>query len=1706
MQPATDDTSPSKQLLLLGALVPLLLAGGPLLIGEGVDIPDDGLYYAVACWEWLRTAVTEGRSIWFVPGKLGGVSLYSDVVPMGPFYPFCWLTLILPVVPALGLSALLHAAGTLLAIRWLALLHGASPLSATLAGAALVAGPVGLATFQDCQIDTWPAFLWFPMVLACLERLRQAETTERTRWITLGAAAVALLLLGSHLRLAATAGGAIALWALLRGRDLPGALAVGVLGLLGGAVGFVPPLLEARIASDGASTLPSLGLAADQALGLDSLPGIFAPTAYVLDRDVGIGVVLGLALLAFFWAPGGGRDTSPALRRALGTVEGRMGLFVLLLVAAGTKLPFVQYLFAPLILLSHPVNLVYPALAAFPAAALAAIGLDRLLAASPDERAAWLRGPAGLVLGLLLGAVVLRALWGPKGFPTTTQWTNYLVGGGQALAVLAAAIVLLNQEAGRRRSVLLVALALLDLSLFAVRGHTAVPSQPLHATGQTSPAIASLVEGGYLDLEDLARGFDSALPGRSVVADAAELITTNPDWEELGDREAYRAAGGLEAGEAATAPEPKSQAVTAGAQGRPGGPASASVEEEIERVEVDAPVQQAALLNRSLPPHYGVARGLRGGAGRSKMAPVRVLDFWAPIAEPLHDARFQAHVLTALFGRSDGIGARSLHLLGLPVALWDTQLSFRIEETVPPCYSPSATKVVPDAKTRVQRLLSRTGPVVDPALLEREGLPAAAERSVSCSDTSTVQVGEGTGGIAVLRERWHPGWSVRTATGASLTTFPVNQMHLGIALPAGPQELRARFRPPGLSASLALSAGVWALLLGLGLWSRRKAGRALTPRPSSTPSAGLPALLGLGLLLYSAAPAQAATLSGTVDPLPEDTQVEVWVTSSLDLSAPGQPAARAQPEARTGRFSIELEAGGPTGKASGRRWLFLRQSVFHPTLGPITLIIPHDLHGFDAANPPQDPRLRAASPLLARLRAEGKLHPLAWVQPLLIAILIFGVGWALRAWMGWRIGVIDGAREVIRAAQGLRGAAVPPPPVDTEGAPPGGPLAHRPPTAPASPSELRLLGVVVALAAAVRLPTLLSRPLDLLEHTYGPGSVPIVPSGEAGSGLLASLIQPSSIEVTHPPLYHWLLTFLLGVADSEAWLRLPAFLCSVAGVLLAWRVFRRFSPAVAIGTAAALAMAAPSVHFGADATPYAWVGLVALGSTELLLSALETGRRERWWLWSALLCLGFLSHYTVALFGLAQGVAVLGLIIARRRRRAWLVAGRWAIEAGLGLLPLSLLWCVVHFGSFQQVALDTRLFADVYLPDPGALLFGSEFFLVCLGLSPDWAPAAVVPAALLVARGLVVAYRRDSVLAGLLLALLGSFLAGIVFFHANLVVRLDGRVFYGFRWVAWSMPFLGVLAVLGALGPGGLSTRATVGRRGTSDPNRAPQTRAMTGVFGALGAAWGLGMFAFLSTADTHTTSPDYRKAAAHIRSQLQHRDAVATLPLWGQRGPLTWYLSRNAGDRFEETDGVLAWNLDDKAVFLEAIDEGLPFQSSARNQHFDRLWLARVDERMFGRAKFDLDLADQALSWADQNLVREGTESFGGIELIRYRRAAGRDHRAPPVLRITAPELEPASLLYQEPNTEACIEPDPSEDGGPPRWELNLRVARTASHPVAQAEVHDGRLEILSDELGSPWRARVLGGPCTGGPPVVLLRWTTPTEESTGQEAAHPQ
>ena len=549
-------TTRQERALLAAGLALTAVLFGPLLAGHGLDLPDDYTEYALASWEWWRTALRSGANPFFVPGKLGGVSLYGDVVAMGPFYPAIWLGLLIPPHAALASMCVLHAFALLLGTRWLARTVGASAGTATLAGVAAAVGPLGMFALVDGRTGAWTALAWLPLVLGCIERGVQQR---QTRWWVLAGLCLALALLGGHLRISAALCAFVALWLAVRAAPIAGAaVALGV-GVLGGAPGWLPMLLEWRGASPGGgSRLAALAGPAESGFGLTNLPGLLSPRATVFEGDYGIGAVLLIGLLAVSLVGGAARLRILAL---LGLVA-----------AASTAVPGLRWLVAPVLVLTHPVNDIWVALATVPAAAAAAVGLDRLRTEGSP------RG-APILLGLLAAGILL-ALIGDADAGLGTPRSRWMHRAGllQAVVVLGAAALAVR----RRAWTALLLVGLLDLGLSAARIHTMVPSPPLD-TDRRATFHAASFPGGYLDTAELLRleGFG--------YADAGDGTEEEPDGPE-GPGESWE--------------------------------------------EVAAAVQ-ADLAGRAVPPHLGLRLGVPGLAGKAKIPPPRQVDFMLPVAEAL---------------------------------------------------------------------------------------------------------------------------------------------------------------------------------------------------------------------------------------------------------------------------------------------------------------------------------------------------------------------------------------------------------------------------------------------------------------------------------------------------------------------------------------------------------------------------------------------------------------------------------------------------------------------------------------------------------------------------------------------------------------------------------------------------------------------------------------------------------------------------------------------------------------------------------------------------------------------------------------------------------------------------------------------------------------------------------------------------------------
>jgi len=545
-----------------------------------------------------------------------------------------------------------------------------------------------------------------------------------------------------------------------------GALAVG---LAAGLPGYLPQLLEWRESAISTGRLGILQAPPHDWIDLWNIAGLLAPKPLHLMRDHSIGLVLGVALLLLGW-----RLRGPA---------GRLAAFALLLylTPASTGIPGIRYLFAPLLVLTHPINIFYAALATLPAAVAGAVCLDKLLASHGGGRRVVSDGPqsSGSLPGLgryllagVVGVMVLRAALPDHSFASDFEWSLYLLALGQAV-VVSLVMLFLFKKGGPALAHGLFILALVDFASMGLRFQLALPSTPLPWTERTEVEDGPL-RGGYIHLTELADlepfQYDSHAEGADEIAD--------------------------------------------------------EIREQSARVQTSVTFLQDDLLERRWPVHLGLARGLRSGSGVAKMPPRRAVAMLSPLAgalvsDPVSRARLEdvsPELIADLFSSPASIGQRTLRLFGLNSAVGPGDMRFEAEQVTPRCYLPTSTRVVADEGERIRLLLESPMAPHQSALLESPGVelpppPSSAQVSCPSADTMTIRSSEPV--LAVLRERHHPGWQVETATGDRLTTFPVNQVHLGVIAP-GDGPLHLSFTPPGLKIALASSGGAW-LLLMLGL-------------------------------------------------------------------------------------------------------------------------------------------------------------------------------------------------------------------------------------------------------------------------------------------------------------------------------------------------------------------------------------------------------------------------------------------------------------------------------------------------------------------------------------------------------------------------------------------------------------------------------------------------------------------------------------------------------------------------------------------------------------------------------------------------------------------------------------------------------------------------------------------------------------------------
>ena len=496
-----------------------------------------------------------------------------------------------------------------------------------------------------------------------------------------------------------------------------------------------------------------------------------------------------------------------------------------------------------------------------------------------------------------------------------------------------------------------------------------------------------------------------------------------------------------------------------------------------------------------------------------------------------------------------------------------------------------------------------------------------------------------------------------------------------------------------------------------------------------------------------------------------------------------------------------------------------------------------------------------------------------------------------------------------------------------------------PPPIPPGRWPLWLIAAATSLPLAVGLG---AEPLELLEFTY-------LHEGLRPASVWTLLTDPISAELSHPPLWPLVLRALASVARAEWWLRLPAALCHLGTVLL---VYRLVAPQAGrrAGLLAALVCGLLPVgfYYGRDATPYALLGLLSAAAMHLAL-------RERWRSFAAVLTLGFFTHYTVAVLGLALGVALFwywrhsGDKGSGRMRRALV---------GFALVcPLPLLWSVHFIATFLASGMSTRLMSVDYLPDPGFGEYVGHFGAVILGLPPELALALPLVLAFLLWAA-VRALRTAPLLGRLVLIQLLMVVLYVLFVHLMYMRFAGGRVFYAYRWTTVFLPAVAVAFALGL--DAWLSAHRRLGQ-------------LATGLLIA-GCVWQAA--AVLRTPQR----PAQWAAAARIHAERLPGDAFCALPAVYYAQLFHYVLSDRA------PADLMAWPTWNDGLYGPLHPRNTSIETLSKNLAFGRVWVVVYDEHMFGTRKFDPTTSEHPLDWLRTHLDPDGEWTYAHLRLYRFR------------------------------------------------------------------------------------------------------------------------
>ena len=257
------------------------------------------------------------------------------------------------------------------------------------------------------------------------------------------------------------------------------------------------------------------------------------------------------------------------------------------------------------------------------------------------------------------------------------------------------------------------------------------------------------------------------------------------------------------------------------------------------------PREAAAVLTGPLRRNAGGATGWPQAGGRAKVPPMP----WSLLThglspDPLDgppelaaDAAVLSRALELLAVRWVVSTSRDWPIEAarrLPVSLG---VPYRVElqDPRPPALLFGGARVEPDEAAALEELLHGTSDLRSQVLVDAPVPGLAAQEPANALPAEvlawapgrwTVALPEHRGGLLVVTERFHPGWSARDEEGRPLPSLRANLLHEGVLVGPSVRRVELRFRPPGARLGAALgSLGLLALGLCFGA-ARRLARRA----------------------------------------------------------------------------------------------------------------------------------------------------------------------------------------------------------------------------------------------------------------------------------------------------------------------------------------------------------------------------------------------------------------------------------------------------------------------------------------------------------------------------------------------------------------------------------------------------------------------------------------------------------------------------------------------------------------------------------------------------------------------------------------------------------------------------------------------------------------------------------------------------------------